>query len=468
VLTRGGVAKPSRWRWVADAIVILLAALSIVVLFQRGISGSSGGLTTDPLLVATPLLVSAAACALVLRAVPFVLRRLGRVVGRSRGVVGMVGRANSARAGARFLPVFAILTGVSVSIFAASILETEQTGIRDAAVLQVGADINITAPGIPESTVAKLRNLPGVAALAAINSPGGVNLAGQSQNISLFAVNGRDLAAVESVLPRSQQLFADLGTIRDGHSVAYVGGFAERVSAVSRFPNSSAKPIATVTVRADPPKFIQDPPWLLIDSAALPKDQHLENDVTNVLIRVAPGANQLVLERQVNALTGSGYTVQFADTQIRALTEAPLVGGLESLTLSAAILSLILCVLSLILALILGAGERAILLGRLGALGFSRRQGTGLVGWEVGPMTALGVVIGALVGIGLPIVFLAVVDLATFIGSSSRPPLVVDPIYIAVVVLAFAASAAIAVIVTAALSARRRQSETLRETGESP
>lgn len=466
VLTRGGVARPSRWRWVVDALLVLLAGLAIVVLFQRGISGSAGSLTTDPLLVATPLLVSAAACALVLRVMPFVLRRLRTFTRRSRGVIGMVGRANSARAGARFLPVFAILTGVSVSIFAASLFQTEQTGIRDAAVLQVGADISIEAPGIPQSTVTKLRDLPGVAALAAINTPGGVNLVNQPQNISLFAANGRDLAAVQSELPTKYQLFSHLGEISNGHRIAYYGGFAEHVPAVGRFPNSKAQPITTVKVTADPPKFIDDPPWLLIDSASVPKDIHLETDITNILIRVAPGANETVLDRQVTALTGSGYDVQFADTQINALTKAPLVGGLEALTIAAAALSLLLCILSLVLGLVLGAGERALLLARLRALGFSRRQGTGLVGWEVGPMTTLGVVLGAVVGIVLPILFLAVVDLSTFIGSSSRPVLVVDPIFVAIVVVAFAASAVLAVVITAALGARRRQSDVTRGSGE--
>jgi putative ABC transport system permease protein len=465
VLARGGVAKPSRWRWVSDTILILLAVLAIFVLLQRGLTTSTG-LGPDPLLTALPLVVSAAACAVVLRIVPFALRGLGRAIRRGRGVVGLVGRANSARAGARFLPVFAVLTGLSVSIFASSILTTEQTGIRAAAVEQAGADISISGSPISEATVSRLRALRGIENLAAIHSRGGALIEGQSQTIAIYTVNASDLVAVEGVLPADQQLFGKLGTRMSGRPVVYGGGFASPLHSVSRFSDSSASAIATIKVTRTPPKFIGAVPWLLMDSSAAPKDLHLASQVSAVLIRVSSGTDQVALQQRIARISGPSETVQVANTQVRTLTEAPLVAGLEFLMGAAIVLSFILCVLALMLALITGARERNQVLGRLRALGFSRRQATGLVGWEIGPMTLLGVVVGVVTGLGLPLVFLSVVNLTTFIGSTQPPEFETNPVLIGVIVLAFALSALVAVFATAALSARAATSVTLREAGD--
>jgi putative ABC transport system permease protein len=463
VLARGGVARPSRWRWVIDVVLVLLAALAVFLLLKRGL-GSASGLGADPLLTAMPLLVCAAACAIVLRLLPFVLRGLAGVIHRGRGVVGLVGRANSARAGARFLPVFAILTGLSISVFASAILTTEQTGIRAAAVEQAGADISISGSPLSDATVKRLRALPGIQDFVAIQSRGGALIDGQSQSIAVYTVDARALVAVESVLPPDQQLFRLLGTTKDGHPLVYGGGFASPLHSVSRFSDSTAPAISTVRVDEVPPKFIGAVPWLLMDSSAA-KDLHLATQTSAVLIRVAPGTDQVELQRRIVGITGAGETVQVADAQVRALTQAPLVSGLEALTVAAIILSLVLCVLALVLALVTGTRERDQVVGRLRALGFSRRQATGLVGWELGPMTLLGVVVGTAVGLCLPLVFLSVVDLTTFIGSSQPPEYEFSPVLVAATIVGFAACAVGAVFVTAALAARKRQSGILREAG---
>ena len=464
VLARGGVAKPGRWRWVTDAVLILLAVLAVLLLLQRGL-GTASGLGADPLLTAMPLLVSAATCAIVLRLMPFVLRGLAGVIHRGRGVVGLVGRANSARAGARVLPVFAILTGLSVSIFASAIVTTEQTGIRAAAVEQAGADISVSGAPLSASTVAKLRALPGVQDLAAIDSRGGALIDGQTQMIAVYTVDARELVSVEGVLPTDQQLFRLLGTTKDGRALVYGGGFASPLHAVSRFSDSSAPAIATVKVEQAPPKFIGAVPWLLMDTATAPGDLHLANQTSAVLIRVAPGTDQVELQRRIVGIAGTGETVQVADAQVRALTRAPLVGGLEALTVASIVLSLVLCVLALILALVIGTRERNQVVGRLRALGFSRRQATGLVGWELGPMTLLGIVFGTTVGLCLPLVFLSVVDLTTFIGSSQPPEYEFSPLLVAAAIVAFAVCALGAVFAAATLSARNRKSGILREAG---
>jgi putative ABC transport system permease protein len=257
-----------------------------------------------------------------------------------------------------------------------------------------------------------------------------------------------------------------LGTTRDGKTVAIGGGLGTAPQSIGRFEASKSPAVALDNISVSPPKFIGGYPWLLLATSDVPKDIGLVHEITSVLIRVSPGTDQVVLQRQILGIVGTTETVRVADTQVRSLTEAPLVGGLESLTIVAIILSLVLCVLALMLALIMGNRERSQVLGRLRALGFSRRQATALVGWEIGPMTALGIVAGILVGVALPVLFLSVVDLSTFIGADQPPALILDPVFIGIAVLAFAASAVVAVLATSALSARSRPSGILREAGE--
>ena len=121
--------SPGRIRAVGELIVVGLAALSVVVMLQRGVRGSAGGV--DMLVVAAPLLLTLAACAVVGRLYPIPLQGLHRVLGRRRGFVGYVGTVRALRdPAAGLLPTLALVAGVSVIVFSAVMLGTLSAGIE--------------------------------------------------------------------------------------------------------------------------------------------------------------------------------------------------------------------------------------------------------------------------------------------------------------------------------------------------
>lgn len=96
---RGAVTadpKPASRRAVAEATVVLLAVAAVTALRARGASGGVQG--PDPQLTATPVLVSAALVAVLLRLYPLALRGLASGTRRGSGLVVFVGLRSAAEA----------------------------------------------------------------------------------------------------------------------------------------------------------------------------------------------------------------------------------------------------------------------------------------------------------------------------------------------------------------------------------
>ena len=117
-------------------------------------------------------------------------------------------------------------------------------------------------------------------------------------------------------------------------------------------------------------------------------------------------------------------------------------------------LSALLAIGALLLTLVAGTATRVILLARLRALGFGRRQSGGLVVWEVGPMVGLGIVVGLVVSVVVGAVMFGSVDLSGFTGGVTRPATVIDPIVVTTVILALLVLGAVASLVAIALARR--------------
>ncbi|SEL32605.1 hypothetical protein [Streptacidiphilus jiangxiensis] len=94
--TATGAARPAGRRVVAEATVLLLAVAAVVALRARGASGGAQG--PDPQLTATPVLVSVAVVAVLLRLYPLVLRGLARGTRRGPGLVAFVALRSAADA----------------------------------------------------------------------------------------------------------------------------------------------------------------------------------------------------------------------------------------------------------------------------------------------------------------------------------------------------------------------------------
>ncbi|MDO5635596.1 MAG: ABC transporter permease, partial [Micrococcus sp.] len=88
----------SRWRWVGEAAVVLLAALATWRLLDRGARGDTPeGSGIDVLAAASPVLLSLAAAVLALRLYPVPLAALTRMVRGGRGLTPFLGSARALR-----------------------------------------------------------------------------------------------------------------------------------------------------------------------------------------------------------------------------------------------------------------------------------------------------------------------------------------------------------------------------------
>ena len=451
-----------RKRWIIEVMVLALAALSVGLLAQHRASTSASGFTPDPVLVLAPLLVASAACVVVLRVFPAILGRLGVVLRRSR--VGYIGWATSARPRAGGIwPLFAVIVGVSVAVFSLTVLTTERSGVRDAAILTARSDVTVTTlTSITAAQLARIDRIDGVAAVAPIRFAGPSRFDGATGNVDVYLADPVRVAATQTDLPAGIRPFARLGEHSGGGPVSLVGGLdrpATEVTAVMAHRDLSLR-LSTVTLTTG--AFLDNSPWVMLDSRA-ELGRTLTGPVQAVFLGLDAGADSAVVSRAIRGIVGTGAVVTAAEESAVGIRTTPLVTGMELVTIAALLLSALFCVAVFVLTLAMNAKDRMRLLARLRALGFDRRQSAGLVGWELGPITVVGLVAGTIVGLALAGLVLASVDLADFTGGDAPPLVSVDPLLLAAAVLGFVAAAALATLLSIALARRAPAAAVLRE-----
>jgi putative ABC transport system permease protein len=465
VATRRATARGSV-RWVAEIVVLLLAALSATLLLQRGITPDSTTVGIDPLLTLTPILIVAVVCLTLLRGYPVVFQWAGRFLRPGRGVVGYVGWANAGRTPVRFLSIFAVVAGISLTIFSFTILSTERSGIEVAELQKVGADISASGAPLPSDSAKRLAQLSGVIRVVPIEAAGGITLTGDPSAIALFTVDAKQLAAVQAGIPPSLRQFDDLGTRSHGHTTVIAGGFEQEPPPVAYIDGLPRIPIHVVPLRGLAPTFVSAPPWILMDRAALPKGSSFSHVPLSVLLQLRPGAETPATLAAIRNIVGPAALVDDTAELVHASKTAPVVSGFEQLTTAALGFSALMCVLALTLTLLLNTPARIRLLGRLRALGFARRQRSGLVAWELGPLAVLGVVAGLVVGLVLPLLLVGPLNLAGLTGSVTDPMIILDPLTILAVVVGFGAAATLATVIAIVGARRAAYATVLRNSGE--
>jgi putative ABC transport system permease protein len=463
---RGRAGRLGPLRWVFELVVLLLAVLSVTLIFQRSQGGGAATLGVDPLMTLAPILVVAVICLALLRVYPMVMRAIGRTLRRGRGATGYVGWASVARTPARFLSIFAVIAGVSVTIFSFTILATERAGIESSELQQVGADISITAAPVPSGAQAKLRELAGVERVATVYAVGGVSFSDNDESLSLYSVDAKDLAAVQAALPASLREFSSLGLHSGGRATIIAGGFQTKPPTTTAVEGPPAIPVRVVQFASQTPPFINNPPWILMDTKDAPKGPAYTPEPIAVLIQVRPGSDTSSELATMKKILGPSALLVDTAEMVRASKTAPIVSGFEELTALALGFSALMCAIALIVTLVLGTEVRIRLLSRLRALGFGASQASGLIAWELGPLTILGIVAGLAIGLALPPVLLTAIDFAGFTGSVSNPEIILNPLVLAATIVGFFAVAAIATEF-AILGARRARIATiLRIPGE--
>jgi ABC-type lipoprotein release transport system permease subunit len=147
VAQRRSEARPSVsiiQRYYLDLALAAVAALLLWELGERGsvfTPSATGGVSSDPLLLASPALLIAAAAALMLRFYPLVLRVASRLFSATLGVTAAMGLWQVVRSpGQHTRLALLLMMAVAVGTFAASYTTTADRSYRDRAAYQAGVD----------------------------------------------------------------------------------------------------------------------------------------------------------------------------------------------------------------------------------------------------------------------------------------------------------------------------------------
>lgn len=468
---RGERAARRRWGWVVELIVVGLAVLGVVALFQRGIAPRDAGLGVDPLLAVTPILIALAACLVVLRIYAVPLGWLALSFRRRPGAVAYIGSTSAVRSRAGGLwPVFALVVGVSITVFSVSILSTERAGIEDGARARVGADLSVSAAStFTDQQVAQLQKVAGVAHTAVVEWAGGLQIQAGTigGDLSGYLVDPKQLAVVEADLPERARISTALTSVIPGRTGAVIGGWSSQIPITSAILYAQTNVHLAVTeFDYKPGVYLWDAEWAIIDKTTLPADAGVTGKPNTVLIALAPGADAAKVHAALERIAGDGAKIGDAIQEQKTLRQAPLVSGLETIALISIALAALMCIGALLLTLVMNTASRTRLVATLRTIGFTSRQTAGLVGWELGPILVVGLIAGILVGLALPPIVLAPVDLSGFTGGPIAPDIVIDPVLVAVAAGAFALVTALATLIALAGARRRSPAAVLRAGGE--
>lgn len=448
-------ARP-RLRWMLELATIGLAVAGTVSVLGRGYDEDSSGV--DPLVAATPLLLSLAVCIAALRLYPLPLAAIERAAGRRRGLVSVLGARRALREPATgFAPVLALVVGVSVAVFSGVMLGTVSSGVEQTAAARVGADMRLSAAPITADQLEQLRAVPGIEATAPVYSARSVLISAESSRVPavLLVVDSKELAAVQAGVPGAPTLPAALGAAVDDQGarptpVVVSRGASDFLDDAIEF-QIGTYPAERVGISPDPSPLTTSSRWLLIDKAnaaaltptLLPR---------MVLIDLTAGADPRAVQERLVALLGDDIEVTLPAGLSAEIRQNPSIAGLQTALAIAITIAALLSAAAVVMTLVLGAPARERLLGVLRVLGLPRGQARALLLWEIGPVAVVALTLGSLLGLWLPQLVLAGVDLTPFTGGSVQPTASIDPLFIvasiggflAVVLLAAASSLALA------------------------
>jgi putative ABC transport system permease protein len=143
-----------------------------------------------------------------------------------------------------------------------------------------------------------------------------------------------------------------------------------------------------------------------------------------------------------------------AAARLAEVQAAPTVAGLRWALVITAAASLLLTLVTVILASVAAATARNRMVGVLRILGVDARQIRAIVAWETAPVAALAVLVGTGLGLSVPYLVTSVLDLRVFLGGHSQPGPVIEPLWVAGAVGAFLVVVVLASAIAGAIGRR--------------
>ncbi|KQP56119.1 FtsX-like permease family protein [Agreia sp. Leaf283] len=458
------VRSTSRIRWVLEAALAGAAVVALVLLQRRGLVPSSDVFGVDPLLAATPLLLAVSVGLLGLRVFPIPLRAVRAVVRGRLAPVAEVGSARAIREPAvGAIAALALVVGVSMVLFSTIMISTVDASQRRAAAEIVGADARVDAHDLPGTLLDEIRELPEVDAVAALTVQENLALTDEAgtTRVDVVLVDPAALAAVRGDLP-------ELGSsTRSPRPVLVSQSLADLLRGTTvRLGDVPVKPAGVVSDTAIPG---MPDTWLIIDDDAAAELGVDEQGPSSVLIDLAQdygpasidAIRSAVLSAQPDRFVESAGIYDVRSELLQRRT-APTTAAIEASLVLTAGATLVFTVLIIALAAMASAASRNRVVAVMRIIGMTPRQVRALVAWEFGPVALAALLLGSALGVALPYLVTAVLDLRGFIGGTTLPTPTLDPLWIAGAVGIYTVTIVVAVLVAAALGRRFAPASTLK------
>lgn len=445
----------SKVRWVVEVLVLAAAAASVYLVQMRGLVTGAG---TDPLSIATPLLLSLAAALLAVRVLPLPLAAVHRVLRGRRGLSGFLGSARVMREGhGPLVPVLALLVGISIAVFSTVMLSTLRTGTEDAGLVQAGADVRVAGPTLPEETLESINDLPGVEIVTPVTTLQNVPLAvgSRSDRTTLVALDTATLPQVQDQVPGALELPPGMDVLDDdGRVPILVSGLDDIDADDVRLVMTPSVESVVVGEPQAAPGVTEAPSWVLADLELVRAQSGSVLMPRLALISLTGDADATAVITGIEELTEGIAVVTSPVLNVEQFLTSPSSASLERGFVAALAITVALSMAAIVLTLVLAAPARGRLVAVLRTLGAGSRVARAMVSWETLPLVAISVLFGAALGLTLPLVLTGAMDLRPFTGGAVQPELVYDPLLLTGVVAAVGVVMTVSVLVAAAVAHR--------------
>ncbi|GII60423.1 membrane protein [Sphaerisporangium krabiense] len=454
--------RASPRRTMLEVLVVVLALAGAYLLRTRGLTTEVAAAGADPFLMLVPAALTVAAALITLRCYPYPLRLVVWLAGRARAAVPFVGLTLAARArSVTALPVVILLPALAVSVYGAVVGGTLDATQRLAAWQATGADARVEREAeLPADAVAKVRQVPGVRDIVpADKGKAQIGYTGKTATIVAVDLDAyRRLVAhaplsvpappPDAPAPAIPALVSpDLGHLSTFEIGWHVRMKIAKAGVITEgLPGISLSPMNLIVVPYD-------------------ASQRAGSRVyTNMLLIGGTGSGGGIDARALAAATGNRPDV-FVETFDRALErviKTPLTGTIKNSFLIVTIALAVYALLTVVIALVVGAADRARALSYLRTLGLSERQAARLTVLEIAPLILLTACAGLALGLALPSALGPGIDLSAYAGDMAIDDYRLDPTTPILLAAGLAVVALAGAFLHAVIGRRRSLGSTLR------
>lgn len=485
------VERPRARRLVAELVIVVVCVSVVADLRLRGPGTSS----TTGYLSVSAVLVAAVVGLVVNRAYRGPLRAAAKVAGVMKGPVGLIGLTRAAVARTSSVaPALVLMLTLTLVAFTAMVLSAVSSGQVAASWAQVGADVQVNAPGLTGNrltgvTGGQLRALGEVAGVrhatlvytVLSTSVLAVQLTTSgktSKSLGLAVVTPGSYGALAADTPWPGFPAAALGRPRSG-----TGGVvpvlvtpdvraAAQTAARAAGPGSGGSmldfgglslPVKIIGTVTDTPAMPTGGSYVLLPQWAAYRLPSIPPPNTVLLTGSAIDISQL--QAVIGRVLPSQTTFTVRRQVLSQLVHSPALVLSSRLFLAGAIAAAVLGVLAVLFALASSARSRAAMMNELAALGMARVQAVVVGLTDALPLLAVAAIGSAVSGWLLGVVIGPLLSLGVFTNGSV--PVALEPTWAAVLIpIAAAAAAAIVYLLVEGLAGRRRHIGTLLRLAE--